>query len=119
MKSTQKVLTLHFKKNLSSNGVHILDPATGTGTFITEILEHIYNSDKEVLKQKYQNEIHANEISVLPYYVANLNIEYTYKTLTKERLAFPNLVLMDSLQNSGFSKDKFYWRILYLKIKKE
>ena len=102
VRSTNQVLKKHFNKELKDKNVHILDPAAGTGTFVTELVEYIYNqSDKQTLKYKYMNEIHANEISVLPYYVANLSIEYTYEKLTKNNEHFPNLVLMDSLQNSG------------------
>ena len=105
VRSTNQVLKKHFNKELKDKNVHILDPATGTGTFVTELIEYIYNqSDKQTLKYKYMNEIHANEISVLPYYVANLSIEYTYEKLTKNNEHFPNLVLMDSLQNSGILK---------------
>ncbi len=102
VRSTNQVLKKHFNKELKDKNIHILDPATGTGTFVTELIEYIYDkSDKKTLKYKYQNEIHANEISVLPYYVANLSIEYTYEKLTKNNERFPNLVLMDSLQNSS------------------
>ena len=105
VQSTNSILKKHFNKELKDKHVHILDPATGTGTFITELIEYIYNqSDKETLQYKYMNEIHANEISVLPYYVANLSIEYTYEKLTENNKHFPNLVLMDSLQNSGILK---------------
>ena len=105
VKSTNKVIKKHFKKELKDKNVHILDPATGTGTFVTELIEHIYNqSNKETVKYKYMNEIHANEISVLPYYVANLSIEYTYENLTGKIDHFQNLVLVDSLQNSNILK---------------
>ena len=105
VKSTDKIIKKHFQKELKDKNVHILDPATGTGTFVTELIEYIYNqSDKETVKYKYMNEIHANEIAVLPYYVANLSIEYTYKKLTGEIDHFQNLVLMDSLQNSSILK---------------
>ena len=102
VRSTNQILKKHFHKELKDKNVHILDPATGTATFVTELIEYIFNqSDKKTLKYKYENEIHANEISVLPYYVANLSIEYTYEKLTKSNENFPNLVLMDTLQNSG------------------
>ena len=102
VESTNEVLKVHFNKELKDKNVHILDPATGTGTFITQLIEHIfYSSDIKTLRDKYNNEIHANEISVLPYYVANLSIEYTYTKLVNKSDPFPNLVLMDTLQNSS------------------
>ena len=101
VESTDDILKRHFNKRLKDKNVHILDPATGTATYITELIEYIHHtSNSERVKYKYKNEIHANEISVLPYYVANLSIEYTFKQLTNKREKFNNLVLMDSLQNS-------------------
>ena len=64
----------HFGKNLIDKDVDILDPATGTGTFICELLEHFRGQPKK-LEQKYKHELHANEVAILPYYVANLNID--------------------------------------------
>ena len=52
-----------------------------------------------MLEYKYQNEIHANELAILPYYIANLNIEYTYKERTGKYLEFPNLCFVDTLDN--------------------
>jgi len=66
----------HFGKTLGDQGVEILDPATGTGTFITELIEYL---PPYQLEYKYKNEIHCNEVAILPYYIANLNIEYTYR----------------------------------------
>ena len=76
--------------------MNILDPATGTGTFITNLMNHL---PARQLRYKYQNEIHANEVEILPYYIANLNIEYTYKELTGDYLEFPNLCFVDTLDN--------------------
>jgi predicted helicase len=73
----------YFGRNLIDKDVEILDPATGTGTFICELLEH-FRGQLPKLKHKYANELHANEIAILPYYVANLNIEATYAAITGE-----------------------------------
>ena len=100
VKSTDNILKKHFNKKLTDKGVHILDPSTGTATFVTELMDYICNKKNEKrLKYKYKNEIHANEISVLPYYVANLSIEDTYKDLIGEHSPFENLVLTDTLKN--------------------
>ena len=86
-----------FGKSLSDKGVEILDPATGTGTFITDLLEFI---PKHKLKFKYKNEIHCNELSILPYYIANLNIEYTYSQLQDDTYEpFENICFVDTLDN--------------------
>jgi predicted helicase len=73
----------HFKRNLIDKDVEILDPATGTGTFICELLEH-FRGQPAKLKRKYAKELHANEVAILPYYVANPNIEATYAAITGE-----------------------------------
>jgi predicted helicase len=90
----------HFGRNLVDKDVEILDPATGTGTFICELLEHFRGQPKK-LQQKYKNELHANEVAILPYYVANLNIEATYAAITGEYEEFPNLCFVDTLDNVG------------------
>ena len=90
----------HFGKNLIDKDVDILDPATGTGTFICELLEHFRGQPKK-LAHKYQHELHANEVAILPYYVANLNIESTYAAITGKYEEFPNLCFVDTLDNVG------------------
>ena len=90
----------HFGKNLIDQEVDILDPATGTGTYICELLEHFRGQPKK-LAHKYQHELHANEVAILPYYVANLNIESTYAAITGEYAEFPNLCFVDTLDNVG------------------
>jgi len=91
----------HFGKTLGDAGVEILDPTTGTGTFITELIEYLPDSQ---LQYKYQHEIHCNEVAILPYYIANLNIEYTYKQRTGAYLPFENICFVDTLDNMGFVK---------------
>ena len=88
----------HFGKNLVDPGVEILDPATGTGTYIVELLEY-FRGQPEKLKQKYREELHANEVAILPYYVANLNIEATYQAITDDFAEFEGLCLVDTLDN--------------------
>ena len=90
----------HFGKNLIDSGVDILDPATGTGTYICELLEHFRGQPKK-LAHKYQHELHANEVAILPYYVANLNIEATYAAITGQYAEFPSLCFVDTLDNVG------------------
>lgn len=88
----------HFGKALIDRDVEILDPATGTGTFICELLEH-FRGQKERLAHKYKEELHANEVAILPYYVANLNIEATYAEITGQYAEFPSLCFVDTLDN--------------------
>jgi predicted helicase len=88
----------HFGRNLVDKDVEILDPAAGTGTFICELLEH-FRGQPAKLKHKYLEELHANEVAILPYYVANLNIEATYAAISGEYLEYPNLCFVDTLDN--------------------
>ena len=90
----------HFGRNLIDRDVEILDPATGTGTFICELLEHFRGQPKK-LERKYREELHANEVAILPYYVANLNIEATYAAITGQYEEFANLCFVDTLDNVG------------------
>jgi len=90
----------HFGKSLIDKDVEILDPATGTGTFICELLEHFRGQDRK-LERKYREELHANEMAILPYYVANLNIEATYAAITGRYEEFANLCFVDTLDNVG------------------
>ncbi len=96
IRGTDHLLQKHFGRTLADDNVQILDPATGTGTFITGLINHL---PPDRLEYKYRHEIHANEVAILPYYIANLNIEYTYKERTGRYLEFPNLCFVDTLDN--------------------
>ena len=96
IRGADHLLQKHFGKTLADDNVQILDPATGTGTFITTLINHL---PADRLQHKYLNEIHANEVAILPYYIANLNIEYTYQQRTGRYLEFPNLCFVDTLDN--------------------
>jgi len=99
IESTDYLLDKHFNHLLADENVEILDPATGTGTFITELIEYL---PKNRLRAKYQHEIHCNEVAILPYYIANLNIEYTYQQKMGEYEEFPHICFVDTLDNLGF-----------------
>ena len=76
--SVDYVLREDFDSSLSERGVHILDPFTGTGTFITRLLQSGLIAP-EMLPHKYQHEIHCNELSLLAYYIADVNIESVFQ----------------------------------------
>ena len=99
IRGTDWLLQRHFGKTLADDKVNILDPATGTGTFITNLINYL---PADRLERKYRNEIYANEVAILPYYIANLNIEYTYKERTGQYLEFPNLCFVDTLDNMNW-----------------
>ena len=99
IRGTDHLLRKHFGRGLADRNVQILDPATGTGTFVTNLIKFL---PEDRLEQKYLEEIHANEVAILPYYIANLNIEYSYKERTGHYLDFPNLCFVDTLDNMGW-----------------
>ena len=111
IRGTDYLLRKHFGKTLADDNVQILDPATGTGTFVTNLINYL---PLDRLSYKYHNEIYANEVSILPYYIANLNIEYTYKERTDTYLVFPNLCFVNTLDNmewQGTSGGTFTYQI--------
>ena len=99
VESTDYLLHKHFNKLLEDKDVDILDPATGTGTYITEIIEYL---GKSKLEYKYKNEIHCNEVAILPYYIANLNIEYSYYQKMGKYEEFNNICFVDTLDHTSF-----------------
>ncbi len=103
IRGADHLLQKHFGRGLADDNVQILDPATGTGTFITSLIDYL---PADRLEYKYRNEIHANEVAILPYYIANLNIEYAYKEKMGRYLEFPNLVFVDTLDNMGWQEQR-------------
>lgn len=87
-----------FGRGLTDDAVHILDPFAGTGTFITRLMQSgLVRPDD--LARKYSSELHANEIMLLAYYIAAVNIETTYHALTKSEYSpFEGIVLTDTFQ---------------------
>ena len=92
--SVNEVLKREFGKSLAEPGVQILDPATGTGNFIVNLMRLIPSSK---LKYKYQHDLFCNEIMLLPYYIASLNIEHEYYERMKEYESFEGICFADTL----------------------
>ena len=80
--SVEDVLQREFGQSLTDRDVHVIDPFTGTGTFMTRLLQSGHIRPKD-LKRKYAQELHANEIVLLAYYIASVNIESVYHDLMK------------------------------------
>ncbi|WP_139413268.1 DEAD/DEAH box helicase [Bartonella mastomydis] len=96
--SVDDVLRNEFGKSLGSRGVSILDPFTGTGTFITRLLQSNLIKPED-MEYKFRHDIHANEIVLLAYYIAAINIESTYHSLMKgEYIPFKHIGLTDTFQ---------------------
>ena len=101
VRGADHLLQVHFGRSLADDNVQILDPATGTGTFVTNLINYL---PADRLEYKYLNEIHANEVAILPYYIANLNIEYSYQVKSKRYQKFPHLCFVDTLDNLGWQQ---------------
>jgi predicted helicase len=98
--SADAALQEHFGTRLADKNVHILDPFTGTGTFPVRLIETgLIPADK--LPYKYRHELHANEIVLLAYYIAAINIEESFHRVTgQDYEPFPGIVLTDTFQMS-------------------
>ncbi|MEK8017699.1 MAG: N-6 DNA methylase [Candidatus Parabeggiatoa sp.] len=81
VKSVDEILQKEFGKSLASKQVHFLDPFVGTGNFIVRIMREIAARSRLALKEKYAQELHCNEVMLLPYYIASMNIEHEYLDL--------------------------------------
>ncbi|MBN8224774.1 MAG: DEAD/DEAH box helicase [Xanthomonadales bacterium] len=96
--SVDHLLQKEFGQTLGSRNVHILDPFTGTGTFITRLLQSGLIKPEE-LAHKYRHEIHANELVLLAYYIAAINIEATYHGIAGgDYVPFEGICLTDTFQ---------------------
>jgi predicted helicase len=95
VRSVQEVLRQEFGRSLSDQGVHIIDPFVGTGSFIVRIMREM---QKSRLPYKYANELHCNEVMLLPYYIASMNIEHEYYELTGKYQPFEGICLVDTFQ---------------------
>lgn len=95
VQSVEEILKKEFGKSLSDEEVHIIDPFVGTGNFITRIMREI---KKTSLPHKYAHELHCNEVMLLPYYVASMNIEHEYYECTGEYKPFEGICLVDTFE---------------------
>ena len=108
VRSVDVVLRRHFGKTIASENVHILDPFTGTGTFITRTLNYLKSlMDKGKISyadlvRKYTQELHANEIVLLSYYIAAINIEAVFDDINGDEpyQPFEGIVLTDTFEST-------------------
>jgi predicted helicase len=99
--SVAEVLEKEFGKKLWSDDVYIIDPCTGTGNFIVNLIRRI---PKAKLEDAYKHRMFANEIMLLPYYIAALNIEHTYSEQMERYEAFEGLCFVDTLDIGGIQQ---------------
>ena len=96
VKSVEDILQKEFGKSLNDKGVHILDPFVGTGNFILRVMQEI---KKTALPYKYEQELHCNEVMLLPYYIASMNIEHQYFEATGSYKPFEGICLVDTFSD--------------------
>ena len=93
--SVSHILETEFGRSLSDTGVHIIDPFVGTGNFIVRLMQDIQGT---ALEEKYRHELHCNEVMLLPYYIASLNIEQEFFHRTGTYLPFDGITLADTFE---------------------
>ncbi|MFJ8982767.1 DEAD/DEAH box helicase [Streptomyces sp. NPDC102282] len=109
LRSTDQALAKHFGTSLSDEGVHILDPFTGTGTFMVRLLQSGLIKPDDLLR-KYASELHANEIVLLAYYIAAVNIEAAFEDMggTEAYTPFEGIVLTDTFQLAEGNAERLF-----------
>ena len=99
LQSANELLKQEFNKGLTDKNVHILEPFAGTGMFINRLISDENLIKGEDLPRKFNKEIHVNEIMLLPYYVASINIESAYNSRMGGKYKhFPGIVLTDTFE---------------------
>ncbi len=93
VRSVEEILGFEFNRSLSDSGVHIIDPFVGTGNFIVRTMREIRPT---ALEDKYQSELHCNEVMLLPYYIASMNIEHEFYEATGDYRPFEGICLVDT-----------------------
>jgi len=105
VQSVEDILQKEFNSSLSQPGVQILDPFVGTGNFMIRVLRAI---NPFHLKNKYLQELHCNEIMLLPYYIASMNIEHAYYEITGQYEPFEGICLVDTFQLAEKRQQDFF-----------
>ena len=95
VKSVEEILQTEFSRSLSDSGVHIIDPFVGTGNFIVRTMREIRRT---ALAEKYTTELHCNEVMLLPYYIASMNIEHEFYEATGRYHPFEGICLVDTFE---------------------
>ena len=93
VRSVSAILEREFGRSLADEGVHIIDPFVGTGNFIVRMMREI---PRTALQRKYKGELHCNEVMLLPYYIASMNIEHEYFDATGMYAPFEGICLVDT-----------------------
>ncbi|WP_406178694.1 DEAD/DEAH box helicase [Streptomyces canus] len=122
LRSTDQALERHFGRSLSDEDVHVLDPFTGTGTFVVRLLQSGLIKPEDLLR-KYTRELHANEIVLLAYYIAAVNIEAAFHDLYAQQgggggegedayVPFEGIVLTDTFQLAESDEGRLFGEVM-------
>lgn len=95
--AVEEVLANEFGKKLGDDGVYLIDPATGTGNFVINILRRAFERNPRNFDTFYKERLFANEVMLMPYYIASLNIEHEYYELTGKTEPFEGICFVDTL----------------------
>ncbi|MCG9134238.1 N-6 DNA methylase [Candidatus Poribacteria bacterium] len=116
VKSVAHLLETEFGRSLSDSGVHIIDPFVGTGNFIVRLMQDIQGT---ALAEKYRHELHCNEVMLLPYYIASLNIEQEFFQRTGTYLPFEGIALADTFELLAQEQGELFTRENTERVKKQ
>ena len=114
--SVAHILETEFDRSLSDIGVHIIDPFVGTGNFIVRLMQDIQGT---ALEAKYRHELYCNEVMLLPYYIASLNIEQEFFQRTGTYLPFEGIALADTFELPEQQQTEFFTRENTERVKKQ
>ena len=99
VRSVETILNQEFSRSLADAGVHVLDPFVGTGNFMLRVMRHLQElGNLSSLRHKYKTELHCNEVMLLPYYIAAMNIEHEYYELMGQYAPFEGICLVDTFE---------------------
>jgi predicted helicase len=102
--SVEEILRKDFGRELGDRNVHIIDPFVGTGNFMVNLMRRL---PKTQLEYKYREELHCNEVMLLPYYVATMNIEHTFLEQIGKYEPFPGVCLVDTFETAEKEQHEF------------
>jgi predicted helicase len=102
--SVEEILKTEFGRSLGDPGIHVIDPFVGTGNFMVNLIRRL---PKTQLEHKYRHELHCNEVMLLPYYVAAMNIEHTFYEQIGRYEAFPGICLVDTFETAEKAQAEF------------
>jgi len=103
--ATEEALETEFGAKLGDKSVFIIDPATGTGNFVANLLERAHDRNIREFEEFYSERLFANEVLLMPYYIASLSIEYKYFDLMRKYRQFPGLCFVDTLDTVVTASD--------------